>query len=498
MTTVQLTYLASGGGWTLGIGTERGQKPILWVAPDAKKFVFDHHPFDCQTTPVLDSNGNERYLTTPYSEWVANNCYHEQVSGNLVLTPSGTNTSWLGIIPIAIGTYSVEFTSISYPGKGWRGVYEAEITAVHRTLYGYRLDGTYRVYYLDHVGWGSNGPLNQDYYFFDFAKEQFFDWYPNSPQPSDLLGVETFRTSQAAIDSLIDRYDNPTQAGPMYWGSLCERAAASVRSLDLNGLAFLKDSIDLTKAIYHFIDKGPIISGGEVVSRLGTRISSLRHAARQSASTYLGYHYGTRLMVKDLTEVDLALAELKSQAKNLFQRASASEEAILSTAPIAYLSGPLTWTRRVNATLRSFSDPLLHTVEGTKAALDQLKDRVMRAGYELDLLPSLSNIWDLIPFSFVVDWFLPIGDRLATLETKGYMSTLPLILVCYTQIFEFDTAYTHPLPDWECSGRLHHRIYVRKCDDQFVLPTLVGRGQGSFKAHQHIVEASALLTNFFA
>jgi hypothetical protein len=39
----------------------------------------------------------------------------------------------------------------------------------------------------------------------------------------------------------------------------------------------------------------------------------------------------------------------------------------------------------------------------------------------LGVLPSPSNIWDLIPFSFVVSWFTGVGQRIRDIENIGYL-----------------------------------------------------------------------------
>jgi hypothetical protein len=36
--------------------------------------------------------------------------------------------------------------------------------------------------------------------------------------------------------------------------------------------------------------------------------------------------------------------------------------------------------------------------------------RAIRHAYEWDYYPSLGNVWDMIPLSFVVDWFVNVGD----------------------------------------------------------------------------------------
>jgi hypothetical protein len=36
--------------------------------------------------------------------------------------------------------------------------------------------------------------------------------------------------------------------------------------------------------------------------------------------------------------------------------------------------------------------------------------KLIRSAYEWDFYPSLGNVWDAIPLSFVVDWFVNVGD----------------------------------------------------------------------------------------
>lgn len=41
--------------------------------------------------------------------------------------------------------------------------------------------------------------------------------------------------------------------------------------------------------------------------------------------------------------------------------------------------------------------------------------------YALGLLPSVSNLWDIVPWSFLVDWFFPVGEVTSQLETSTLM-----------------------------------------------------------------------------
>lgn len=45
--------------------------------------------------------------------------------------------------------------------------------------------------------------------------------------------------------------------------------------------------------------------------------------------------------------------------------------------------------------------------------------RLIRETESLGILPTLENLWDLVPFSFVVDWFTHLGDFLERVDSKA-------------------------------------------------------------------------------
>lgn len=50
----------------------------------------------------------------------------------------------------------------------------------------------------------------------------------------------------------------------------------------------------------------------------------------------------------------------------------------------------------------------------------------------LGLNINLSNTWDLLPFSFVVDWFVKVGDLLARIDHDNFMSHVQILTVSVT------------------------------------------------------------------
>lgn len=54
------------------------------------------------------------------------------------------------------------------------------------------------------------------------------------------------------------------------------------------------------------------------------------------------------------------------------------------------------------------------------------------SGGAVGLVPTLSALWDLIPFSFVADWFLNIGTRVEDIEARSFMLMLPVTYVTHS------------------------------------------------------------------
>jgi hypothetical protein len=47
----------------------------------------------------------------------------------------------------------------------------------------------------------------------------------------------------------------------------------------------------------------------------------------------------------------------------------------------------------------------------------------------LGLLPKASNLWDLLPFTFVVNWFTGVGEAIRRAEYAMFLATIPAYYV---------------------------------------------------------------------
>lgn len=57
----------------------------------------------------------------------------------------------------------------------------------------------------------------------------------------------------------------------------------------------------------------------------------------------------------------------------------------------------------------------------------------------LGLSPGLDTIWELIPFSFVVDWLIPVGDVLAKLQLDPFPVKTEVLDICFSKRQKYKT-----------------------------------------------------------
>jgi hypothetical protein len=97
----------------------------------------------------------------------------------------------------------------------------------------------------------------------------------------------------------------------------------------------------------------------------------------------------------------------------------------------------------------------------------------------------------MIPFSFVVDWFVPIGDAASWLEDKHYLSTFKVHKAFYTRKVTWASKEIWAINGDIYEGSLSFKIYDRYCSLSLAVPPLrVDTPKG---LHRHSVEATALV-----
>jgi hypothetical protein len=153
-----------------------------------------------------------------------------------------------------------------------------------------------------------------------------------------------------------------------------------VNFFDSNGLAFAHDVGSLPTTILGDLENLKSLAKVDPTGKL-----------KVAAKAFLSVHYGYKLLAADGIELANELMDYtKKYTKHLAQTIQA------------------TWKRA------TYGDFILRSANGH---LNVYYDPFAKIGSDIlsfaeaiDIVPDFSNIWDMIPFSFVVDWFTNIGD----------------------------------------------------------------------------------------
>lgn len=149
-------------------------------------------------------------------------------------------------------------------------------------------------------------------------------------------------------------------------------AFQAIRLASFNGLAFTRDTSRLLQD----------------TSRLVRDLRKVRRQPRRIASIWLSYRYGHRLYYKDCMELRKAASNINHQKPLKFRGRH--------TEIIHLFKGS---TTRVEHNFTLYCDRF--------CSADQDLESGLRS---LDFWPSAENLWDLVPYSFVADWFINITD----------------------------------------------------------------------------------------
>ena len=179
------------------------------------------------------------------------------------------------------------------------------------------------------------------------------------------------------------------------WGDLADESAQNAQALDINSIAYARDLVELRHSADAFI----ALARGKVT-------------AKKLASAYLSFKYGLRLFLKDSRELtDALVRERRSNTKN-FSVCRAK-----SSCTIPGLISPLKGL--------SIRDEYYYKVY--YSPVDDKFLSLIRTMQDWDMLPTLQNVWDLIPLSFVVDWFTDFSTTLGRIDANTYYNTLRVL-----------------------------------------------------------------------
>lgn len=202
-------------------------------------------------------------------------------------------------------------------------------------------------------------------------------------------------------------------------------AAQDVSYIDVNTVLYLRDlkeSFGEIRSLFEFLKNPSVLTASALV---------------------LGATYGTRLTYFDTLEIIQGVRRAIGEHAwtKAFSKVQASVSSSLPT-PLGHVS------RRITASI--YYDQTDDTTQRVLSALD-----------EWDVYPSFANLWDMIPYSFVIDWFADVESFLSSVDLSARALRLPLKL--YFSTSDERIVATDRLRDVLISGQT---VYFERYDRQ--------------------------------
>nr|UJQ85350.1 MAG: hypothetical protein 1 [Leviviridae sp.] len=239
--------------------------------------------------------------------------------------------------------------------------------------------------------------------------------------------------------SLVDRIRvNALTYAP--WSDMARMAYDSIElGSESNGIMYAVEYGEMKHQVQKLIDTFKINSATKLISSL-----------------YLSFIYGWKLTLQDTLDMRDALLEDDSLKR---YRLCCSV------------------TRRGDSTFR-------YTVYTDQYA--KLRDLLSQLADRLDACLTLENVWDMVPYSFVVDWIIPIGDVLNSIDKflyleRSYSDCFHCKTWNYVTKVETPAGYT---------GDLTLEMYERRYADGLISPSFSPTIENPFT---HLIEGTALV-----
>lgn len=237
------------------------------------------------------------------------------------------------------------------------------------------------------------------------------------------------------------------------WGELAADAYSSVPFFKSNGIAYAKDLSDLKQ------------SAQSTLSLL-TSLGRGGRLAKKAANLFLSFYYGWRLMIKDSEELVNAYQKVASLRSNRCR----------CTSQRSWESRGASYTATLQCYYRRYA---------SASKLDQFI-------LDNDLTLTPENIWDLVPFSFVVDWFINIGNVLED-ASNYYNFTQKHEVICTGRSIKAVKNTSARCLSSRYAGTVAISYYRRKYTNGPVSPTF--HFSNSVNPLDHAIEGTALIVS---
>lgn len=231
----------------------------------------------------------------------------------------------------------------------------------------------------------------------------------------------------------------------------------------------------LAKAIRH-VKRGNLSAAAQALGLSAPPRQRIRYSKDRAADMWLQLQYGWIPLYKDTLHAAEALAVMHAKpARIRFSAGVRLPKSYVDSNSVRSNRVMLNYSRRMTVELNTLPSPL----------------------DTLGFLDPQSVIWEAVPFSFVVDWFLPIGTML---DTIGAVHRLDAKWFIDSTITDFSVKSLEITPAYSMRGDYEYQQFtlnrvVSSSVPAVPLPTIKPLSQAlSFK---HAVSGIALINNLF-
>jgi hypothetical protein len=164
----------------------------------------------------------------------------------------------------------------------------------------------------------------------------------------------------------------------------------------------------------------------------------LPSSPKKLANDFLAYRYGITPLVSDISGSVEAIAEYLDSNPKVYTRSRSRTVIDNSNQSSTSFSGVLTRRVLVDRVTIEIAYKITYAIEGLGT----------RRLIELGFTNPVNVEWELVPFSFVVDWFIPIGNYLRSLTSFDQLAVKECHRTTVIKVYK-QVAYSVPVnPNW--------------------------------------------------
>lgn len=185
-----------------------------------------------------------------------------------------------------------------------------------------------------------------------------------------------------------------------------------------------------------------------MANELGVSFKRLRNGSSLS-DWWLEYHFGWQPLLADIHG---GIAQAQEGFRHKAQVFSVSRTVTRSSSGPGSIPGPLAWSE-IKVQGNSF--------QSTRVKLyARISNETLANASSIGILNPLQIAWELVPYSFVVDWFMPVGSFLETLTDTAGLTFVSGVRTDRV-VSQFNSTYTPPsygYPNWDGSFSCSNRV----------------------------------------